>query len=61
MFITLVAVALVLLVVGLIVDLTALALVGLFAAVAIVAVQALIAGGDWIQEANRRRFRDDGR
>jgi hypothetical protein len=60
-FITLVTVALALLVIGLVIASTGLALVGLFGAVAIVAVQALIAGGDWIQDASRRRFRDDGR
>jgi hypothetical protein len=59
MFIALVAIALVLLIVGLVIASTALALIGLFAAVVIVAVQALIAGGDWIQEASRRRFRDN--
>ena len=60
-FIPLVVIALALLIIGLVIASTALALVGLFSAVAIVAVQALIAGGDWIQEASRRRFRDDGR
>jgi hypothetical protein len=59
-FIT-VAVAIVLLVVGLVTGSTVLALIGLFVGVAIVAVQALISGGDWIQEASRRRFRDNGR
>jgi urea transporter len=61
LFIALVAVAVVLLVVGLVVASTALALVGLFGAVVVVAVQALIAGGDWIQDASRRRFRDHER
>lgn len=60
-FITLLTVAIILLVVGLLADSTALALIGLFGGVAIVAVQALIAGGDFIQEASRRRFRDNGR
>jgi hypothetical protein len=60
-FIALVAIAVVLLVGGLLIASTALALIGLFGAVAIVAVQALLAGGDWIQEASRRRFRDNGR
>jgi urea transporter len=60
-FIALVAIAVVLLVVGLLIASTVLALIGLFGAVAIVAVQALLAGGDWIQEASRRRFRDNGR
>jgi hypothetical protein len=59
-FITLLTVAIILLV-GLLVDTTALALIGLFGGVAIVAVQALIAGGDFIQEASKRRFRDNGR
>ena len=57
----LLALAIVALVVGLVVDSTPLALVGLFGAVAIAAVEALIAGGYFIQDASRRRFRDNGR
>jgi len=43
-------------VVGLIVDSTLLAVLGLFGAVALVVVQALAAGGDWIRDASAGRF-----
>ncbi len=55
------AVAVVLLVVGLVVESPALALVGLFGGIAVMVVQALIVGGDWIRKASRGRFRDSGR
>jgi len=57
----LLGVAVVLLVLGLVLNATALALVGLFGGVAVIAVQALAVGGDWIGEASKRRFRNDDR
>jgi hypothetical protein len=60
-FIGLIVLAVVLLVVGLIIGSTALALVGLFGGVALGTVAALIAGGDWIRDASRGRFRNGGR
>ena len=55
-FIALILGALVLLLVGLLVDVAAPALVGLFVAVALAGVYALAAGGDWIRDASRGRF-----
>ena len=55
-FIVLLAVAIVLLVVGLLVDSAPLAVVGLFGGVAIAAVWALAAGGDWLRDASAGRF-----
>jgi hypothetical protein len=59
--VALIAVAVALLVVGLVIGSTALALVGFFGGVAVIAVLGLAAGGDWIREASRGRFRNSGR
>ena len=48
--------ALVLLLAGLLMDVAALALIGLFVAVAVAGVYALGVGGDWIRDASRGRF-----
>jgi hypothetical protein len=53
--------AIVLLLVGLLLDSAALAVVGLFGGVAVAAVWALAAGGDWLRDASAGRFSRDGR
>ncbi|MDQ3859468.1 MAG: hypothetical protein M3327_13670 [Actinomycetota bacterium] len=55
--ISLIAVAVVLLIVGLLIESVALALIGLFGGSAVAMVHGLIVGGDWIREASRGRFR----
>ena len=59
--IVLIAVAAVLLVAGLLANVVALAVIGLFGGVAVAAVWALAAGGDWIRDVSERRFPRDGR
>jgi len=58
-FIFMIAVAVGLLVAGLLAGVAALALIGLFGGVVVAAVWALAAGGDWIRDVSARRF--DGR
>jgi hypothetical protein len=55
-FIGLLVAAIVLLIVGLVIGSTALALIGLFGGVAVAAVWALAAGGDWLRDASAGRF-----
>ena len=55
-FIAILAVAVVLLVVGLLIDSAPLAVIGLFGGVAVAAVWALAAGGDWLRDASAGRF-----
>ncbi|HEV8250200.1 MAG TPA: hypothetical protein VGQ15_09530 [Gaiellaceae bacterium] len=60
-WIVVIAIAVVLLVVGLLVGSTALAVIGLFGGVAVAAVWALAAGGDWLRDASAGRFNRHGR
>jgi TRAP-type C4-dicarboxylate transport system permease large subunit len=60
-FVVVLVVAVALLVVGLVLDSTALALIGLLGGVVVAAVWALAAGGDWLRDASAGRFRRDGR
>ena len=57
----LLVVAVVLLIVGIAASVTALAVIGLFGGVALAAVRALAAGGDWLRDASAGRFHRDGR
>lgn len=57
----LLGIAIVLLLVGLLLDSAAVAVVGLFGGVAVAAVWALAAGGDWLRDASAGRFSRDGR
>ena len=50
-----------LLILGLIFSVTALALIGLALAVVVAGVWALAAGGDWVRDVSERRFNRDGR
>jgi len=54
-------VALVLLVVGLLVDSAVLAVIGLFGGVTVASVWALADGGDWLRDASSGRFDRSGR
>ena len=60
-FILLLGVAVVLLILGLVLDSTALALIGLFGGVVVAAVWAAAAGGDWLRDASAGRFKQRGR
>jgi len=60
-FVVVLAVALVLLVAGLLVDSAVLAVIGLFGGVVVAAVWALAAGGDWLRDASSGRFDRGGR
>jgi hypothetical protein len=57
----LIAAAIVLLILGLVLSVTALAFVGLYGGVAVAAVWALAAGGDFVRDVSERRFNRDGR
>jgi hypothetical protein len=57
----LIAAAVVLLILGLVLSVTALAFVGLYGGVAVAAVWALAAGGDFVRDVSERRFTRDGR
>lgn len=53
--------AVVLVVLGVVLGSTPLAIIGLFGGVAVAAVWALAAGGDWLRDASAGRFRRNGR
>jgi hypothetical protein len=59
--IVLIAVAIALVVAGLLAHVVALAVIGLFGGVAVGSVWALAAGGDWVRDVSERRFTRDGR
>ena len=59
--IVLIAVAFALLLAGLLAHVVALAVIGLFGGVAVAAVWALAAAGDWVIDVSERRFTRDGR
>jgi hypothetical protein len=60
-FLIVVVVAVVLVVLGVALSLTPLAVIGLFGGVAVAAAWAFAAGGDWLRDASADRFTRDRR